>query len=198
MPVSCTDQFRDLGEGIHRLPSCGSWIRPSSEAAISPGDSTASTPRSIAALRHPVDRRRLPVLGDRQPAASAYRGCAGRAVGAHAGQDDRDACPAGDRGDALEQGVTGRTVMAGDVPPVEEQPPGAGQLEVRAGRRDPRPGPATAPLLAIATRSRTVLVEPVGQPLGEPGADVLDDQDRDRVVGRERSEQAGQDLRPAR
>ena len=47
------DQFRDLRQGIHRIPSCGSWIRASSEAAISLGDSTAPTPRSIAAFGIP-------------------------------------------------------------------------------------------------------------------------------------------------
>src|ERR1700730_10864889 len=72
---------------------------------------------------------------------------------------------------------------------------------VAASLRCAPSGAIQAPWLACAPAAANTggqphdLVEPADQSFGDPRRDVLHDQERDRVVGRERVEQAGQDLR---
>ena len=94
----------------------------------------------------------------------------------------------------VEQDVTGRAVVPRNGVPVEGQPPGDSQREVRALRREPDPGACRRAGRGDADRHADGLVQPADQAVGETGGDVLHDQDRDRVVGGQRVEQAHQHL----
>ena len=145
--------------------------------------------------RHPVHHRRFLVLGDRKPAAGAYRGRSDRAVGAHSAEHDGDACPSRGCRDALEENITRGAVVAGHGAPVEVQLPGSGELKVHALRRDPGPGTRLRPARRYSDGQGHTLIEPVGEPFDEPGADVLHHEERNRVIGRQRLQQVHENLR---